>query len=294
MEIRQLQHAVAVADEGGFTAAADAAGITQPALSQSVAALERELGLELFVRGRRVALTSAGEAFLGPARQVLRAAAAVRDAAAEVTELRAGRLDLVALPTLAVDPLADLLGRFRAAHPGITVRVDAPDLRVAVLDQVRRGDAELGLAEVVHDVPGLEVRPVASQEVVLVAPPGTRLAQTRRIPRQRLGDLDLISTPVGTSTRALLDDACAGAGVEPRVVIETAHREALAPLVVAGAGAALLAAPQARQAAAGGAVVARLDPPLRRQVGFLHRRGTLSPAARALLDLAPTPDEPSA
>ncbi len=290
MELRQLQHAIAVVDEGGFTAAADAVGITQPALSQSIAALERTLGVQLFVRGRQVALTSAGEAFLGPARQVLRDAAAVRDAAAEVAELRAGRLDLVALPTLAVDPLADLVGRFRAAHPGVTVRVAAPDLRVAVLDQVRRGDAELGLAEVVDLPAGLDVRPVASQEVVLVAPPGTRLAQSRRVPRQRLGELDLISTPIGTSTRSLLDDACAGAGVEPRVVVETAHREALAPLVVAGAGAALLAAPQARQAAAGGAVVARLDPPLRRDVGFLHRRGPLSPAARALLDLAPTPD----
>ncbi|HMJ76915.1 MAG TPA: LysR family transcriptional regulator [Iamia sp.] len=292
MEIRQLQHAVAIVDQGGFTAAADEVGITQPALSQSIAALERELGLQLFVRGRQVVLTAAGEAFLGPARQVLRAATAVRDVAADVTGLRSGRLDLVALPTLAVDPLAELLGRFRAAHPGISVRVAAPDLRLDVIDQVRRGDAELGLAEVGHEVAGLEVRPVASQEVVLVAPPGTRLAQSRRVPRQRLGDLDLVSTPVGTSTRALLDDACAAAGVEPRVVVETAHREALAPLVVAGAGAALLAAPQARQAAARGAVVARLDPPLRRQVGFLHRRGPLSPAAQALLDLAPTPAGP--
>jgi DNA-binding transcriptional LysR family regulator len=292
MEIRQLRHAVAVVDEGGFTAAADAVGITQPALSQSIAALERELGITLFVRGRQVALTAAGEAFLGPARQALRAADTVRDVAADITGLRGGRLDLVALPTLAVDPLAELVGRFRAAHPAVTVRVDAPDLRVAVLDQVRRGDAELGLAEVVHDVPGLEVHPVTAQEVVLVAPPGTRLAQSRRVPRSRLGDLDLVSTPVGTSTRALLDEACASADVVARVVVETAHREALAPLVVAGAGAALLAAPQARQAAAGGAVVARLDPPLQRQVGFLHREGPLSPAATAFLALAPTPRAP--
>jgi LysR family carnitine catabolism transcriptional activator len=291
MEIRQLRHAVAVVDEGGFTAAADTVGITRPALSQSIAALERELGIALFVRGRQVALTAAGEAFLGPARQALRAADTVREVAADITGLRAGRLDLVALPTLAVDPLAELVGRFRAAHPAVTVRIDAPDLRVAVLDQVRRGDAELGLAEVVHDVAGLEVHPVAAQEVVLVAPPGTRLAQSRRVPRSRLGELDLVSTPVGTSTRALLDEACATAGVEPRVVVETAHREALAPLVVAGAGAALLAAPQARQAAAGGAVVARLDPPLQRQVGFVHRQGPLSPAAEAFLALAPTPRE---
>lgn len=292
MEMRQVEHAVAVVDAGGFTAAADEVGITQPALSQSVAALERDLGVALFHRlPRQVALTPAGEAFLGPARQLLRAAGAAREAAAAVAGVRAGRLDLVSLPTLAVDPLADLVGRFRAAHPGVVVRITAPDARAAVVDQVRSGQAELGLAEVVGDATpdGLATRPVASQEVLLVAPPGTRLARTRRVPRRRLGDLDLVSTPPGTSTRDLLDDACAAVGVEPRVVVETAHREALAPLVVAGAGAALLAAPQARQAEAGGAVASRLDPPLRRHVGFLHRAGELSPAAAALLALAPTP-----
>lgn len=290
MELRQVEHAVAVADTGGFTAAADEVGITQPALSQSVAALERDLGVALFVRGpREVALTSAGEAFLGPARQLLRAAAAVRQAAADVTGLRSGRLDLVALPTLAVDPLADLVGRFRSAHPGVAVRITAPDVRAAVLDQVRRGEAELGLAEVAADLPGLVTRPVASQEVVLVAPPGTKISRTRRVPTSRLGAIDLISTPPRTSTRDVLEDACAAAGVEPRVVVETAHREALAPLVVTGAGSALLAAPQARDAEAEGAVVVRLDPPLRRHVGFLHRPGPLSPSAEALLALAPTP-----
>ncbi len=139
------------------------------------------------------------------------------------------------------------------------------------------------------DIKGLEVRPVASQEVLLVAPPGTRLSRTRRIPTARLGSIDLVTSPVGTSTRALLDDACAAAGVEPSVVVVTAHREALAALVVAGAGSALLAAPQARQAEAGGAVVARLDPPLRRDVGFVHRADDLSPGAAALLALAPSP-----
>ncbi len=290
MEIRQVEHALAVADTGGFTAAADEVHITQPALSQSVAALERDLGVPLFRRlGRRVALTPAGEAFVGPARQLLRAAEAARVATAEVAELRAGHVDVVSLRTLAVDPLVDLVGRFRAAHPGVSVRVTAQDDRAALLAQVRRGEAELGLAEVGGDVPGLEVHPVATQEVLLVAPPGARLPRSRRVPTARLGSMDLVTSPVGTSTRALLDDACAAAGVEPHVVVETAHRDALAPLVVAGAGSALLAGPQARQAEAGGAVVARLDPPLRRRVGFVHRPDALAPAAAALLGLAPSP-----
>ena len=290
MELRQVEHVLAVADTGGFTAAADEVHLTQPALSQSIAALERDLGVTLFHRlGRRVALTPAGEAFVGPARQLLRAAQTARSAAGEVAEVRAGHVDVVSLRTLAVDPLVDVVGRFRAAHSGVAVRVTAQDDRSALFAQVRRGDAELGLAEVGGEVPGLAVRPVATQEVLLVAPPGTRLARSRRVPVARLGALDLVTSPVGTSTRAVLDDACADAGVEPRVVVETAHRDTLGPLVVAGAGSALLAAPQARQAEADGAVVARLDPPLRRRVGFVHRPDALAPGAAALLALAPSP-----
>ena len=290
MELRQVEHALAVADTGGFTAAADRVHLTQPALSQSIAALERDLGVTLFHRrGRTVALTPAGEAFVGPARQLLRAAEAARGAAAEVAEVRAGHVDVVSLRTLAVDPLAEVVGRFRTAHPGVSVRITAQDDRAALLARVRRGEAELGLAEVGGEVPGLAVHPVQTQEVLLVAPPGTRLPRSRRVPTARLGTLDLVTSPAGTSTRALLDDACTDAGVEPRVVVETAHRDALAALVVAGAGSALLAGPQARQAEAGGAVVARLDPPLRRHVGFVHRPEDLAPGAAAFLALAPSP-----
>ncbi|NLV56012.1 MAG: LysR family transcriptional regulator [Acidimicrobiales bacterium] len=286
MELRQVEHFVAVVDEEGFTAAADAVGITQPALSQSVAALERELGTPLFVRApRRVSLTAAGEALLGPARQLLRAAREARASVEGVVELAQGTLDLVALPTLAVDPLTPLLGRFRAAHPGVEVRVAAPDQRVAVLDQVRRGDAELGLTDLRDAVEGLDARPVADQEVVLAVAPGTRIGRSRRQPRDVLGRLEMITTPTGTATRDLLEQACSDAGVEPHVAVVTDHREMLAPLVVAGGGAALLAASHARDAAAAGADIVRLDPPLSRRIGFVHRPGPLSPAAAGLLDL---------
>src|SRR3954464_14079447 len=98
MELRQVEYAVAVADEGGFTRAATAAHVSQPALSQAVRLLERELGAELFHRlGRTVPPTPAGEAFLVPARQLLRDAANVRSSVAAVAGLRAGHLDLVAL-----------------------------------------------------------------------------------------------------------------------------------------------------------------------------------------------------
>src|SRR4051794_16416567 len=109
MELHQVAYLLAVVDHGGFTKAAASVPVSQPALSQAIKSLERELGVDLFHRlGRTVQLTAAGQAFVEPAREMLRNAATTTAAVAEVAGLRAGRLDIVALPTLVVEPLVDL------------------------------------------------------------------------------------------------------------------------------------------------------------------------------------------
>src|ERR1700737_2135719 len=124
MELRQVEYAVGVVDWGSFTRAATALHVSQPSLSQGVSNLERELGLPLFHRlGRRVLLTDAGRAFIDPARRLLRDADVIRTTVAAIKGLGAGQLDLVALPTLAVDPLAHLVGQFRRRYPGVNVRL---------------------------------------------------------------------------------------------------------------------------------------------------------------------------
>src|SRR5687768_14608845 len=100
MDLRRLRLFVAVADHGGFTAAAAAAHVAQPAVSLAVRELEEELGAPLFVRSRAGAtLTVAGDALLGPARQALRDVEHAAEAVAAVTGLVAGHLDVASLPT---------------------------------------------------------------------------------------------------------------------------------------------------------------------------------------------------
>jgi DNA-binding transcriptional LysR family regulator len=286
MDLRQAEYVVAVADEGSFTRAAASIPVSQPSLSQGIRTLESELGVELFHRlGRKVALTAAGEAFLGPARQLLRDAATAREAAASVAGLRSGRLDLVALPTLAVDPLVGLVGKFRSQHPEVTVRIAEPEAADAAVELVRDGTCEVGLVELPASG-GLTAHPLLDQEVVAVCAPGTRLDRDHRLPIRRLAEMPLIATPPGTSTRRLIDDALAAARVEPTVAVETSHREALLPLVLAGAGTTFLPEQLAHLAAQRGAVVARLRPAVHRTVGLVHRGGVLSPAAAAFVALA--------
>src|ERR1035437_5149890 len=127
LDIRRLSLFLAVVEHGGFTRAAQAVHISQPALSQAIAELEAELGGPLFHRlGRTVELTDAGGALAGPARGVLREIAAARQFIREVNKLSRGGLDLSALPTLSTDPLPALLGAYRQAYPAGTGHIASP------------------------------------------------------------------------------------------------------------------------------------------------------------------------
>ena len=288
MDLRQASYVVAVVDHGTFTAAAASIPVSQPALSQAIAALERDLGAALFHRlGREVRLTAAGDAFVEPARRMLRDAEVARAAVADVAGVGSGRVDIVALPTLVVEPLVDMVGRFRRAHPGVLVRISEPEDAAAVVGNVRSGAAELGLGDTDVDDPALAVDHLGRQALLAVLPPGTELDQDH-ITIGRLASFPLITTPRGTSSRRLLAAALrqADPGTDPEIGVVTEHREAIVPLVLAGAGAAILAEPLARAAAALGAKVVPLRPRLDRPVILVRRTGPLSPAAAAFRALA--------
>ena len=287
MELRQVEYVLAVVDRGSFTRAAASMDVSQPSLSDGIRRLEAELDVRLFDRlGRSVELTDAGQAFVGPARQLLRDRDAVIESVAGVRGLRAGTLDVVSLSTLAADPLGRVVGRFRAAYPGIVVHIAAPDDVGAVDAMVLDGRCELGLTELPPRRSELVAVTLERQEIVAVCPPGTRLPVPGRLPVAKLRDMSLVTTPRGLSTRDLLDRALAAAGVEPLIAVETSQREAIAPLVLGGAGTSFLPAGLAKSIGDQGAVVARLVPTLTRTVGLVHRAAPLSPAARAFVELA--------
>ena len=291
MDLRQLTYVLAVIDEGGFTRAAEALGLSQPSLSQSIRSLENELGVELFHRlGRRVRPTSAGEAIVGPARQAVRAADAARAAVSEVATLDSGRLDLVCLPTLSADPVAGLVGRFRQRAPGVAVRVEEPD-GDNLAEQVRNGASEVGIAALPLRTTDLVTRELSRQDYLAVLPPtsvggGWPAASSGAVSLELLAGLALITTPVNTSTRHQIDDAFAACGLTARVEVETDHREAIVPMVVAGAGMSILPAALAEEARSLGAVVRPITPRIRRSVGLVRRDALLTPAAQLFCDLA--------
>jgi LysR family transcriptional regulator, carnitine catabolism transcriptional activator len=287
MESRRLRHFLAVADHGGFTAAAQAVYVSQPALSSAVRELESELGTALFTRtGRSVRLTAAGQALLGPARQVLRDLETGQAAVAAVAGLTAGHLTLASLPTLVADPLAPLVGSFRRHFTGVRIDLAAPEDTGELIDMVTSGSSELGVTED-HDIPGeLTSHRLGDQTLVLILPPGSPRPDGDAIRLHDMGDTPFVMAPQGTSTWRLLMEALAPADRAPTVAVVTAQRDAIVPLVVAGAGAALVPESLAATAQASGAVLARPEPPIVRRVALIHRSGPVSPAAARFVALA--------
>lgn len=286
MDLRRLRLFLAVVDEGTFTRAAAASYISQPALSQAIRELEADVGIALFDRiGRRVRLTAAGRALVEPARQALRDVETARAAVAGVAGVEAGRVELACLPTLAAEPTARFVGAFRSAHPAVTVQLADPDDPADLLAMVRSGTVELGITERSSLVDELEVHALHEQDLLALLPPGSH-APRKPVPLSRLQGIPVVATPPPTSSRAHLEEAFARAGVSLQIAVEAAQREAILPLVLAGAGMALVPRPLADVARRLGAEVVELRPRVSRAIVLVHRRGELSPAAARFRELA--------
>ncbi|MER7010390.1 LysR family transcriptional regulator [Saccharopolyspora sp. NPDC000359] len=288
MERRELEYFLAIAESGSFTGAAKALRVAQPSLSHAISSLEQELGGKVFHRlPHGVALTPAGEALVEPARQVMRDLSTAADSVRRVLGLAEGRLDIVAQTTLAVDPLAALLGTFLRSHPNVAVRVSDHELGSAATSAVRSGESELGMADSAADgVAELEHVVLEGREILAVLPPGS--AAGERIGRAELAELNWVTTPRGTATREVIEDTVAASSAKPRVAVETAHQAMIVPLVLAGAGATLLPRSLAREAGERGAVVLPLRPRVVRRGALFWRRGPLSPAAAEFVRMIPS------
>lgn len=287
MDIRQLTYFLGIVEHGGFGRAAEHLHVAQPSLSQAVAALERDLGVRLFHRlSRGIELTEAGRALVEPARRVLRDVDAARATADSVGRALTGRVDLALMPSQGVEPFATMALRLAESHPGLRIRADPAYTRDEVLDLVRSGRCEVGLAGAVP-LPyprDIVARRLATQDMMLVVPPDSGFADGATVDQASLGGHRLIVSPPGSVMRSVADDIAAAADVH--VGVEVAHRSSVLPLVLAGAGVAVLSSAWTSLARRSGAHVLRLRPTRTLEVVMVHRDAPLTPAAVALLRIA--------
>lgn len=249
VEIRQLEHFVAVAAERNFTRAAARVHVVQSALSASIAKLERELGVELIDRSRRqIALSPAGDAFLQQAYGVLHAAKRAREAVTEYQGQLAGTVQVGTLMSNGALDLPAALGRFHRRHPLVNVRLRQSAAGSAGhLSEVADGTLDLALIT----TPGMpnplvDIRRLTGEPMMFVCSPEHRLAERRAIGLTDLLGEQLIQFAPGWGVRRILDQALAAAGLEVVTAYEVADYATAAGLARHRLGVVVLPAAEAR------------------------------------------------
>jgi DNA-binding transcriptional LysR family regulator len=248
MELRQLEHFVAIAEDESFTRAARRLGYVQSALSVSVRALERELAVKLFERTtHRVRLTEAGRSLLPAARATLASAQSIREEAAAVNGVIRGRLRIGAMQALTVVNVPRLLGRFHREHPDVEITMrPAAGGAAELVDEVANGELDLALVAVADQPKGLRVLPLASERLLLTSGQGEGSSSRkcvhlhRPIELRELADASFVDFPTGWIVRTLVDRAFAALDLHRHVAIEIADVPACKQLIREGLGVALL------------------------------------------------------
>lgn len=289
MDTRKLKYFLAVVDHGGFNRAAEHLLIAQPSLSQTIAGLERELGVPLFHRiGRRAVLSEAGKELVGPARLVMRDLDAAQSAVQALRGVRSGRLDIITMPSPGIEPLTSMIASFSRAHPSVRLNVGAAFTPEEVIESVRNGSSEIGLAGSATPVrvPGVQVLELERQPLILIVNPhADTFPAGPAIRREDLAGHRLIASQRGSLMRSLVDDALAR-GVAAEIVVEVAHRTSILPLVLAGVGHAVMPSSWSPTAHKSGLRTLLIEPVAHLEVAVLSRKEDLTPAARAFLEVA--------
>lgn len=281
--LRELECFTAVADELSFTRAAQRLHLAQPPLSRHIRALEEKLGAALFDRsGRKVSLTAAGAVFYEETRTVLpqltRAGETTRRFVSGETErLRLGFVSAVLSPEL-----VEVLRTFRERHPAVQLLMqDSPPAEQ--LAALRSGTLDGGFIGLPPEArtPGIQFIPWRREPLAAFVPFGHPLAKRHQIDLRELAGeaLVAVSSEAAPAFAAYLRAVCGRAGFRPRIVLESPRAQAVAVMVAAGTGIALLPASLARVVGEAAAIIPLKKAPRIEHV-FARAAGSASSAMR--------------
>ncbi|MFE1440290.1 LysR family transcriptional regulator [Streptomyces sp. NPDC058739] len=288
MELRHLQHFVAVAEDQHFTRAAERLMVSQSGLSASIRALERELRAPLFVRTtRRVTLTEAGRALLGEAERILAQVRAAHEAVAAVQGVLRGTLALGNEQCIAGVNVAGLLAAFRRRHPDVEIRLRQSGSQ-ALAEEVAAGRLDLAFAyRTRDDSDQLRSVSLAGEPMTLLCHPGHPLAGAGPVLSPRdLADEVFVDFHPDWGPRRATDAAFAAAGAHRTVALEVNDVHSLLDLVDENLGVAVVPAHFRHKRASLAAVPLKdTGEAVYETVALLPPEAATSPGARALMDL---------
>ncbi|HVF79781.1 MAG TPA: LysR substrate-binding domain-containing protein [Solirubrobacteraceae bacterium] len=291
LDVKRLRVLREVAARGSFSAAAEALAYTQSAVSQQIAALDREAGTVLVERNARgVRMTDAGRALVAHADVILARLADAETELEEIAGMRGGRLRMVSFPTAAASIAPRAIARFRERHPGVEITL-APREPEEGLDCLKAGECDIALTVEAGFEPivdrAIEPHHLLDDPFYLCVPANHRVVSKACV---RLGDLAEESWILGTTGRCpdglILERASQAAGFEARVAFQSDDYNAIQGFVAAGMGVCLI--PDLALVAVRDDVVVRClqgRPLVRHVLAATLAGGYVSPAAAAMLEI---------
>lgn len=281
MELRQLEHFLAVVDHEGLGRAAEHLFLSQPSLSQSVRALERELQVTLFHRtGRRLAPTPTGLLLVPLARKVLEDVVALRDATHRAREVEEGALEIACTPEMSSEAVAAWASGFTRAHPKVRLDISEVDSLADLVEAISGGRAELGFSVRPPAQSDVTFLRLGVQRLLLVRPPGSSAPTTQEtVPLSKIGDLPLVTRQIASRENDAVQRTLSEHGVDLLVGASVPSRAAQLTFVLRSGLQAFLPLRMAVAALDAGAVVVETIPTIETEFGIIHRNGALAPAA---------------
>jgi DNA-binding transcriptional LysR family regulator len=243
MELRHLRTFTAAAERESFTRAAEALNLTQASVSQQVAALQKELGTELFERrGRGVCLTSAGRRLHEYARQILDLVAEATSQVSGTVQHVSGHLRIATSSVPAESLVPELLAVFRVRFPEVRKSLVVSDSRMTATS-VEAGEADLGFVGELPDSSALEATAVGEDELVLIVAADHPLADKGATSLNRLRREAMIVREPGSGSRRCLERALDEHGLslaDLKIAMEVNSNDAIRAAVERGVGVAFL------------------------------------------------------
>jgi molybdate transport repressor ModE-like protein len=246
LDVRRLHVLREVASRGSFSAAADELFLSQSAVSQQVAALEREVGMPLLERTREgPVLTDAGRALVGHADAVIaRLDEAERELQA-IAGLEGGELRIASFASASATIVTEAAAEFTKRHPKVRISLSEAEPEESVPPRLRAGELDLALVLDYPIVPeeahrDLELTLLLTESMHLVLPRDHRLAERRSVRLTDLADEPWLSGVAPSSCREVVVRACEAAGFEPQISYESDDYAVLQGLVAAGLGVTFL------------------------------------------------------
>lgn len=288
MELFTLRYVLAVAEYENFSLASQACHVGQPALSQQIAKLEKELGIALFYRNPRGAtLTEAGQEFARRAREIVQLSEALESEMSFYAGLRRGTLNLGIITSLQCIDFGGLLAAFCGSYPEISVNIVQGGTHNLVQQLVERKLDLAFLNRPLSGVPnGMEFLKLGEDTYHLAVPDDHPLARREVVSLSELKDEHFIFHQTGQVAAELCRKACRDAGFEPNIVCRSSSPTTGLYMVRGGLGVALLPAEEFRSHSLDGIVELPLEEIIRKEVGVAWRRDAVSPLVKAAVDFA--------